>query len=143
MPSTIKRYAIEHDTHEYGLARSTLSTGFAYNGVELFDTFVEAQASINESIAHAIDTRDANNIDEDDVDYLSDAVIEEITGRAVEVVLHADGRIFNAYGGSISASIGRPYARSAAHVESHIAEYFKHASNVARNPVLASDSPQP
>jgi hypothetical protein len=144
-PTTpIKLYAIEHDTRDYALTSFKLNSGFEYTGILLFDSFAKAQASVNEDIANAIATRDESGLDEDHEDYVHDDELEEDGGSVAEILIHADGKIFNALGHNIAAYIGRSHEQSAEEVERHVAEYFKHATKGAKKQHEPdNDGPQP
>lgn len=144
-PSTpITRYAIEFDVRDYGLTSFKLSNGFEYTGIMLFDSVEQAQASVNEDKAHAIASREEGGLDEDDDDYVTDDEIENDAGEVAEILIHADGKIFNALGHDIAGYVGRSNEQSAEEVERHVAEFFKHTTKGTKKlHVPDSDGPQP
>lgn len=140
----IKRFAIELDMRDYALTSFKLNGGFEYSGILLFDTLEQAQASINEDIKHAIASRDEDGLDEGDDDYVSDDEIKDDHGSVAEMLIHADGKIFNELGHDVAAYIGRSQEQSAQEVERHVAEFFKHTTKGSKKQhVPDSDGPQP
>jgi hypothetical protein len=144
-PTTpIKRYAIETMLRDYALTSFKLNGGFEYSCILLFDTPEQAQASINEDIKHAIASRDEDGLDENDDDYVSDDEIIDDQGSVAEMLIHADGKIFNELGQDVAAYIGRSQDQTAQEVERHVAQFFKHtAKGTKKQHVPDSDGPQP
>jgi hypothetical protein len=127
MTLPIKLFAVEQEPRSFDLTSFTLSNGFQYSGILLYQTHAEAQKSINDDLAHALAERDEEGLDEDDDDYRPDDEIDEEMGSVAAVHLHEDGSIFDDFGFNIAAGIGLPNDQTEEQVKEHVAQYYQHA----------------
>jgi predicted nucleic acid-binding Zn-ribbon protein len=142
-PTTIKAFAIEHGMREFSFGGFELDNGYEYVGISLFETAALAQADINADIALAKDNRDEEGLVEGDDDYASDDEIENDNGSVAEVVIHADGQMFDSYGLNLTPIMAASQNQTHQQVAENMVQYFNYAVAREKKPSVESDGPQP
>jgi hypothetical protein len=112
----IIQYTLETDVlcgRGFTLVEETLQSGFKYDGFVLYDTQASAQAELDEDI--------------------KDGMIEEDEISVIEVVVHADGSIFDSFGQELASHMAMQNNQTIEQVKAGLAQYYTEAERRLRH----------
>lgn len=116
MAKPITQYTLETDVlcgRGFTITEDILQNGFKYDGFVLYDTQASAQAELDEDI--------------------EDGMIEEDEICVTEVLLHADGSIFDTFGQELASHMALQNSQTIEQVKAGLAQYYTDAERRLRH----------